>query len=285
MQEVCKYDEARRRYITHVTRNIKYVSLLDEHCTGFFLNLRRIRLVRCFRLRGGTASAILIANVKASVSHPRICQARRGTSLSGNQVRARLARAAVSSPSRRLGQASGFAGSNRQISHSSSSEDVSGSEESHQRADEETLGGKTAGEEGVDSNQSSREVGARARVRWRTRQSGFHFLRPIIKLADGTWLVGDYAEGPSSDYRVTEFSFSDIRWKYLNIDYVVTARTDAWVVNPDLSKVDEIGFTDLMPGSPDNHGHGAASTSRVDWIEIYAPKVPRSKAAETNNNR
>jgi len=118
-----------------------------------------------------------------------------------------------------------------------------------------------------------------ARVRWRTRQSGFHFLRPIIKLADGTWLVGDYAEGPSSDYRVTEFSFSDIRWKYLNIDYVVTAKTDAWVVNPDLSKVDEIGFTDLMPGSPDNYGHGAASTSRVDWIEIYAPKVPRSEQA------
>jgi hypothetical protein len=57
------------------------------------------------------------------------------------------------------------------------------------------------------------------------------------------------------------------------------------VVNPDLSKVDEIGFTDLMPGSPDNHGHGAASTSRVDWIEIYAPKVPRSRAAQTNNNR
>jgi len=59
---------------------------------------------------------------------------------------------------------------------------------------------------------------------------------------------------------VTEFSFSDVRWKYLNIDYVVTARSDAWVANPDLSKVDEIGFTDLMPGSPDNHGHGAAST-------------------------
>ena len=66
---------------------------------------------------------------------------------------------------------------------------------------------------------------------------------------------------------------------------MVTARSDAWVVNPDLSKVDEIGFTDLMPGSPDNHGHGAASTSRVDWIEIYAPRVPRSKAAQTNDNR
>jgi len=124
-----------------------------------------------------------------------------------------------------------------------------------------------------------------ARVRWRTRQSGFHFLRPIIKLADGTWLVGDYAEGPSSDYRVTEFSFADIRWKYLNIDHVVTAKADAWVPSPDLSKVDEIGFTDLMPGSPDNHGHGAASTSRVDWIEIYAARVSRSAAPQPSSNR
>ena len=31
-----------------------------------------------------------------------------------------------------------------------------------------------------------------AKVRWRTKQTGFHYLRPIIKLADGTWLVGDH---------------------------------------------------------------------------------------------
>jgi hypothetical protein len=122
-----------------------------------------------------------------------------------------------------------------------------------------------------------------AKIRWRTRQSGFHYLRPIVKLADGRWLVGDYAEGPSSDYRVTEFSFADVRWLLLNIDYVVTTKSTDWVVNPDLSKVDEIGFTDLMPGSPDNNGHGAASTSRVDWIEVYANKVPRSRPATSGN--
>jgi hypothetical protein len=119
------------------------------------------------------------------------------------------------------------------------------------------------------------DLTGQARMRWRTRQSGFHFLRPIIKLADGTWLVGDHAEGPTPEYRVTEFSFGDVRWKHLDIDYVVTSQQDAWVDDPDLSKVDEIGFTDLMPGSPDRHGHGPASTSRVDWIEIYAGKVQR----------
>ena len=39
-----------------------------------------------------------------------------------------------------------------------------------------------------------------ARIRWVTRVSGFHVVRPLVKLADGTWLVGDYGEGaPSSN--------------------------------------------------------------------------------------
>src|SRR5216684_2942422 len=31
-----------------------------------------------------------------------------------------------------------------------------------------------------------------ARIRWVTKVSGFHQVRPIVKLADGTWLVGDH---------------------------------------------------------------------------------------------
>ena len=30
-----------------------------------------------------------------------------------------------------------------------------------------------------------------AKIRWRAKQQGFHFLRILIKLADGTWLVSD----------------------------------------------------------------------------------------------
>jgi hypothetical protein len=114
-----------------------------------------------------------------------------------------------------------------------------------------------------------------AKVRWRTKQTGFHYLRPIVKLADGTWLVGDYAEPPSTDWRETEFAFADIRWHYLSVEKVVTTRTSDWVVNPDLSKVDEVGFTDLMPGAAADNGHGTSGASRVDWIELYANKVPR----------
>ena len=114
-----------------------------------------------------------------------------------------------------------------------------------------------------------------AKIRWRTKQTGFHYLRPILKLADGTWLVGDYAEPPSTDWRETEYAFTDIRWHYLNVDKVVTTRTSDWVLNPDLSKVDEVGFTDLMPGAAADRGHGTSGASRVDWIEVYGNPVPR----------
>ena len=114
-----------------------------------------------------------------------------------------------------------------------------------------------------------------AKIRWRTKQTGFHYLRPIVKLADGTWLVGDYAESPSTDWRETEFAFTDVRWHYLNVDKVVTTRTSDWAANVDLSKVDEVGFTDLMPGAAADNGHGTSGASRVDWIELWADKAPR----------
>ncbi len=113
------------------------------------------------------------------------------------------------------------------------------------------------------------------KIRWRTRQSGFHYLHPIIKLADGTWLVGDHSDGYTVDWNVTEFSFFDVHWRKLDIDKVMEARDGQWVTNPDLSRVDEIGFTDLMTGT----GAGQGGSSRVDWIEVYGKPVSREGAA------
>jgi hypothetical protein len=107
-----------------------------------------------------------------------------------------------------------------------------------------------------------------AKVRWRTKQSGFRELRLILKLADGNWLVSDHAEGPSVDWCENEFSIAGVRWRRLDIKKVVEG---PWVENPDLSRVDEIGFTDLAVG-----GETPAS-SRVDWIEVYGQPVKRSK--------
>ena len=43
------------------------------------------------------------------------------------------------------------------------------------------------------------------------------------------------------------------------------------VPNPDLSKVDEVGFVDLMPSS----GHGQGGWSDVAQIEVYGRPVAR----------
>jgi hypothetical protein len=109
-----------------------------------------------------------------------------------------------------------------------------------------------------------------ARIRWVTRTSGFHVVRPVIKLADGTWLIGDRAEGSSTrDWIYSEFTVSDLRWLRLDVARVVT--TGNFVPNVDLSKVDEVGFADLMPGS----GHGPGGWVDVAQIEVYAKAVPR----------
>ena len=109
-----------------------------------------------------------------------------------------------------------------------------------------------------------------ARLRWNTKVSGFHQIRPIVKLADGTWLVGDHTDGTVRDWLFTEFSFGDVRWMKLDINRAVTTGTILDKV--DLSKVDEIGFVDLMPGS----GHGQGGWVDVAQIEVYGGSVPRT---------
>lgn len=118
-------------------------------------------------------------------------------------------------------------------------------------------------------------TGTYAKVKWRTRQSGFHQLQVIIKLDDGSWYIGDYMEPASIDWLENEFSFIDLRWKEFNPDYVVTSGTGNFVDTPDLSRVDEVGVASLIPGNLHNSGHGPSSTARIDFIEIYGEPVPR----------
>ena len=112
-----------------------------------------------------------------------------------------------------------------------------------------------------------------ARIRWVTRTSGFHVVRPVVKLADGRWLVGDYGEGAatlnSTLFLENEFAVASVRWLQLDIDRIVTRGT--WVEKPDLSRVDEIGFADLLPGS----GHGWGGFVNVSRFEVYGGTVKR----------
>jgi hypothetical protein len=117
------------------------------------------------------------------------------------------------------------------------------------------------------------------RVRWRTRTENLHVLHPVVKLADGTLLAGSQtfsspqrpmqgSNAFSGNFVVSEVTFDDQRWFQLDPVKVVTLKE---VGNPDLSRVDEIGFVDLMPGG----GHGFAGCSNVSWIEVYA--TPRKR--------
>jgi len=108
-----------------------------------------------------------------------------------------------------------------------------------------------------------------AKIRWTVRTSGFHQVRPVVRLADGTWLVGDRATGPSADFNQSDVSIADSRWIKLDIARVVAVGN--WLEHADLSKVDEVGFADLMPGS----GHGAGGYVNVARVEVYGKPVKR----------
>jgi hypothetical protein len=108
-----------------------------------------------------------------------------------------------------------------------------------------------------------------ARIRWVTKVSGFHQVRPIVKLGDGTWLAGDHTDGSTVDWLQSDFSLADVRWLRLDINAVVTKGNI--VDKPDLSKVDEIGFVDLVPGS----GHGPGGWIDVATIEVFGKSIKR----------
>jgi hypothetical protein len=121
-----------------------------------------------------------------------------------------------------------------------------------------------------------------SKIRWTTKTSGFHVVRPVVKLTDGTLLVGDHTEMHVPMLTQTELSLSGVRWIKLDPERAVTVNSgrgnapglganEIWVLNPDLTKVEEVGFADLMPAS----GHGTGGYIHVAGIEVYGKAVPR----------
>ena len=127
--------------------------------------------------------------------------------------------------------------------------------------------------------ESNVDLSGLGRIRRRTRadRASTAVMRPIVKLASGRWLIGEYAEGWTPDWHEAEFWPAWIRWRQLDIEKVVEMSTGTpwengrWEPNPDLSNVEEFGFTDMMAGS----GHGQGGWSRIDWIEVYGKPVKR----------
>lgn len=107
-----------------------------------------------------------------------------------------------------------------------------------------------------------------ARIRWTTRTQSLHVIHPVVKLADGMLLVGSHGVSTDGEFLLNEVTFSNQRWFKLDpVKLVTTVMVD----KPDLSRVDEIGFVDLMPAG----GHGNAGWVNVSALEVYAGTRPR----------
>jgi hypothetical protein len=134
------------------------------------------------------------------------------------------------------------------------------------------------------------------RIRWQVRASGLNVIHPVVRLADGTWLLGEHADGGNQfESHTFEHTVSEQRWIRLDIDNVMTLgprqpepvdrakanilerefaeKRGVWLESRqvDLTKVDAFGFADLMRGS----GHGYGGFVGIGVIEVYGKPVPR----------
>jgi hypothetical protein len=107
-----------------------------------------------------------------------------------------------------------------------------------------------------------------ARLRWIVRTNAIHLLHPVVKLADGTLIVGDRGITTYGEFLQLEVAFSGMRWYALDPARVVVLTE---VTNPDLSRVDEVGLATLSPGG----GHGIAGSANLSTVELFANPVPR----------
>lgn len=107
-----------------------------------------------------------------------------------------------------------------------------------------------------------------ARLRAIVRTLALHVIHPVVRLADGTYLAGSRRIDTEGQFVQVEVAFGGMTWHRLNPDTVVTTVA---VENPDLSKVEEVGFADLAPGG----GHGIAGAFNVSTVELYANPIRR----------
>jgi hypothetical protein len=122
-----------------------------------------------------------------------------------------------------------------------------------------------------------------ARIRLKTRNSGYRFLHVVIKTADGRYYVSEEGSGESTAWIETDYVFIDLRWRNLLMTDTPTNASNRRAPDPkrvpiiptsrgvpDLSKVEEVGFSDLMPGG------WIPSTSRVKSFDLWGKTIPRA---------
>jgi hypothetical protein len=128
------------------------------------------------------------------------------------------------------------------------------------------------------------DLAGNGKVRLTTRNSGYRFTHVMVKTADGNYFASEEGSPESSAWIEREYVLSDLHWrKLLMTDKPTNAsngrqpRADlvpiipTSVAAPDLARVDEVGFTDLMPGG------WIPATTRVKSWAVYGKRVPRTQ--------
>ncbi len=128
------------------------------------------------------------------------------------------------------------------------------------------------------------DLSGTGKIMLRTRNSGYRFTHVVIKTADGKYYASEEGSGESSSWMNVEYIFSDLRWRSLLMTDTPSnasnqRKPDPNLVpiipqgkaTPDLTKVEEVGFSDLMPGG------WIPSTTRVNAFALYGKKVPREQ--------
>lgn len=107
-----------------------------------------------------------------------------------------------------------------------------------------------------------------ARVRAIVRTGNLHRLNPAVRLADGTLAAGDRVIDTNGDFLQVDVQFPKQRWYTIEPD---TLAVKGQIMEPNLARVDEVGFVDLAPAG----GHGQSGWVNISTIEVYAKAVPR----------
>ena len=120
------------------------------------------------------------------------------------------------------------------------------------------------------------------KVRFKTQNTGYRFVHVVIKTADGKYFASEEGAGESSVWIETDYILQDLHWRNLlmtdtptnasnrrqpdpkRVPIVPTSRG-----TPDLTRIEEVGFSDLMVGG------WIPATSRVAFFELYGRTVPR----------
>jgi hypothetical protein len=120
------------------------------------------------------------------------------------------------------------------------------------------------------------------KVMLRTRNTGFRLTHVVIRTPDGRFYVSEEGSGESSAWMNRDYILADLQWRNVTMEdrpttvnpnrpadpkrQVIVATSRA---TPDLSKIDEIGFTDLLPGG------FIPATTRINAWAVYGKKVAR----------